>query len=297
MNSNAIVRSAPPRAPAHRGLANPLLWAYVCIGIVVGNASPHAYGDLVTLDELTTWTFTGTTGSYYNGDSGIGTNSQGWSSGGIRFGNAYNDSFGGFWNGFAYSNVAAPNTPGFGNQYAARPGAGVGGSGNYAIAYAGPYAFLNLSQTGTLESVAVTNTSYAYYSMRDGDPFSKKFGGPSRDEADFFSVVFTGYSGLDGTGDRTGEVEFFLADYRFADNALDYLIDEWTTVDLSSLGPSNSLRLSFTSSDRGEFGINTPTYVALDHFRFSAVPEPSSGLLGALALGVGWAIRRRSRGT
>ena len=91
-------------------------------------------------------------------------------------------------------------------------------------------------------------------------------------------------------------MDFYLADFRFADNALDYVVDSWTWVDLSSLGVVSSLSFSLASSDVGQFGMNTPAYFAMDNLAVAAVPEPSQAamLLGGLAL-VGLAVRRRSK--
>jgi hypothetical protein len=237
--------------------------------------------------------------SFYNGDSGIGTNTNGWSSGGVFFGNSYNSSFGGFWNGFSYSNVINTTTPGFTNQYAAyapaSPGAGAGGSNIYAVAYSGSHAFFNLPANTLLSSVSVTNTTYAALSMLNGDSFAKKFGGPSGNDPDFFRVTFNGFDDLNGTGTLIGSVTVNLADYTFANNSQDYLLSDWLNVDLTSLGNSRSVRLSFESSDVGAFGINTPTYVALDNLRLAAVPEPSSlAMLIIAGVGAGW-WRRRNR--
>lgn len=253
-----------------------------------------ATGDLVHFDELNSWTDTGPTGSYYNGDSGIGSNSLGWSSGQVHFGNQFDESFGGIWNGFAYSNINDSTTSGITNQYAAFPGTDVGGTGNYAVGFSGDHAFFNLPRTGVPQSVFATNTTYAALSMLNGDQFGKKFGGPSGDDPDFFSVTFSGFDDFNGEGNLTGSVEFFLADYRFDDNSLDYVLDEWEPVDLSSLGALRSVQISFDSSDVGSFGINTPTYVALDHLDFQVIPEPHAAGLMALLL-VGWWGTSRGR--
>lgn len=256
-----------------------------------------AQAQIVTFDELDVWTNTGPNGSYYNGDSGIGTNTNGWFSGGVFFGNSFNESFGGFWNGFAYSNVNDTTTPGFTNQYGAITGTGFGGGGNYAVAYAGSHLFFDLPEPSMVSSIQVTNTTYAAFSILNGDSFSKKFGGETGNDPDFFSVVFSGYDDFGGTGNLLGDVEFFLADYRFNDNSLNYIVDQWTEVDLSSLGFVRSISLSFSSSDVGPFGINTPTYVALDQIRFTPIPEPQTAiLLWMFSLGV-LAIRRRGSGS
>jgi hypothetical protein len=268
----------------------------------LGIAAVPAAADLVTFDELNLWSASTPQGTYYNGDSGIGDNSLGWSSGGVQFGNNYGfaPGFGDYWGGFAYSNVNNPSIPGFMNQYASITPTGVGGSGNYAIVYSGPQAFFNLPGLSVIHSIQVTNTAYAGLSMLQGDPYAKKFGGLGGNDPDFFSVRFEGYSGMDGSGSLLGVVDFYLADYRFDDNSLDYVIQDWTEVDLTPLGLVNSVRLSFNSSDTividGITYINTPTYAALDNLSFTAVPEPSS--LALCGIGAcGWMAWRRRRGS
>jgi hypothetical protein len=63
-----------------------------------------------------------------------------------------------------------------------------------------------------------------------------------------------------------------------------------------SLGPIDALKFDLTSSDVGQFVMNTPAYFAMDRIEFSTVPEPSSMLLAA-SLGCYGVVRRlRSRG-
>ena len=208
-----------------------------------------------------------------------------WEEDGVNFFNAYTPTFGS-WNGFAWSNIADSNTSGFGNQYAAFSGGGSDGAGgavageNYAIGFSNA-SYFNLPDHQDLDSVDLTNTTYAGISMRDGDAFAKKFGGDTGNDEDYFSVTFTGYDDFDLTGNAVGSVEFFLADYRFNDNSLDYIIDQWTNVDLRSIQFARSVELSFTTTDNGDFGPNTPLYVAIDNFSFSvtAIPEPGNLLL------------------
>jgi hypothetical protein len=77
-------------------------------------------------------------------------------------------------------------------------------------------------------------------------------------------VKFRGFSEAGTGGKVIGEVGFYLADFRFADNELDYIVDTWELVDLTQLSDAKSLGLSFESSDVGKFGINTPVYVVMD---------------------------------
>jgi hypothetical protein len=98
-------------------------------------------------------------------------------------------------------------------------------------------------------------------------------------------------TGLDGGGNPTGSVEWFLADFRFEDASLDFILDEWTFIGLNELGIVESLSFTMDSSDIGPFGINTPTYFALDDLLL--VPEPVAGLMLALGIGIALGVRRR----
>lgn len=224
----------------------------------------------------------------------------GFTSRGAFFNNNYDTTFGS-WAGWAYSNRTDIITPGFGNQYSAFATTGpLPGSSIYGVAYTGDpidfegydFSFINLPAGMGPESVFLTNTTYAALAMRDGDPFSKRFGGDSGNDPDFFRLVITGFGAANKQGTTVGEVEFFLADYRFVDNALDTIIDEWTRVDLSSLAGARSLGFSLSSTDNGPFGMNTPAYFALDNL--SVVPEPGSCVL--LLLGIGVIAGRRAVG-
>ncbi len=195
------------------------------------------------------------------------------------------------WSPWAYSQVTDNTTPGLGNQYSAKAGSGFSGSANYGISFgAGAALSFSIAQDFTGRGLYATNTTYAYFSMLNGDGFAKKFGGASGDDPDEFILTITGWIG--GTsGTQTGSVDFHLADFRFANNALDYIIDDWNFIDLTAIGTVDTLTFDYTSTDTGMFGINTPTYVALDNI--GAVPEPSSALLFMLGLAglIGWRSR------
>jgi hypothetical protein len=212
--------------------------------------------------------------------------SQGFTSGGVAFNNTFSDFGGGFttWAGFAYSNVRDSVTPGFGNQYAAfRPDAPTAG-GTYAVGFIDTFTpfepRITFASDVRAVSVLVANSTYTALSMRDGDAFAKKFGGATGHDPDFFKLTIQGF---DAANDPTGSVEFYLADYRFADDALDSIVSNFTRVDLGALGTVRSLGFGLSSSDVGQFGMNTPAYFTLDDLVI--VPEPSSAL--ALACGVG----------
>ncbi len=188
--------------------------------------------------------------------------------------------------GWSYSNQTDTTTPGFSNQWSAYAGSGFNGSSNYVLGttFNANEAYINLPTGTSIASLYVTNTTYAALSMRDGDAFAKQFGGALGTDPDYFKVTFTGFTQLNASGGITGNAEVYLADFRFADSAADFILDTWRFVDLTGLGHASSIGIAFESSDVGMFGINTPTYVAIDHLTVTtaAVPEPS--LLVALPI-------------
>lgn len=211
---------------------------------------------------------------YYDGSDGAG----GFSSGGAHFANV---NPGGFWSGFAYSQTTDTTTPGFGNQWSAFPGSGAGGSATYAVGYHDHFTpvipTLTFASPVDAIGVEITNTTYAALSMLDGDTFTDPFGAPGS-YPDWLLLTIAGF---DAGGTQTGAVDFYLGDYRFADDSLDYVVDTWTYVDLRPLGSISSLTFQISGSDVGSFGLNTPAYFALDNL---VVPEPGTGVLLALGL-------------
>lgn len=212
-------------------------------------------------------------------------------SGGFRFDNEFTDWGGGYtsWSGFAYAKQTDNTTAGFGNQYGPFPGtdgSGIAG-GTYAVAYGSDYGdsvvHFPAGQVGAPLSLKVANNTYAGVSMRDGDLFSKKFGGTSGLESDYFQLIIWGRN---AAGAVTGQIKVMLADFTSSDSAKDYLLDTWKTVDLSPLGSDvSSLTFSLNSSDYGSFGLNTPSYFLIDDLTVDLRPEI---IPGAEKLENGW---------
>ncbi len=185
----------------------------------------------------------------------------------FRFSNTFSRNDYGFglyesWNGMAYSRMQDDTTSGYTNQYSAITTGGAFSTENYAVFYISTDTdTIPLSRTTLLDSVYITNGTYPYLSMRDGDMFAKKFGGESGNDPDWFLLT------IQGIKDElvTGAVEFYLADFRDSNNDNDYIIDEWTKVDLSVLDSVDMLRIGLSSSDTGDFGMNTPAYFCMDN--------------------------------
>lgn len=226
-----------------------------------------------------------------------GTTSS-FSSGAASFDFVYTPAWGS-WHGWAYSNTTDQVSPGYANQFSAYnppSGGGVGSSANhinnFGLSYLAPTSELSLDKPSVVSSAYITNTTYAALSMLHGDAFAKKFGGASGDDPDYFKLTI---SGVDMAGQTTGSVDFFLADYRFVDNSLDYVVDSWTRVELSALGTVSKIHFALESTDVGVYGMNTPAYFALDDLAVTPVPEPGTValMLGGLGVLVGVARRRR----
>jgi len=195
---------------------------------------------------------------------------------GVTLNNSY-DSQSGSWTGFAISNMTDVTTPGWTNQYSAYPGSGADSSLNYGIGYWSP-VMTNMG-TQIFQTFEITNTTYAYLSMRDGDGYGKEFGSPldgnglddGTNGEDFYKVwiMCEGFGQIDS-------IEFYLADYRFADSAQDYIIDDWMTIDVTGIGfPVDQISFKFESSDNDPtWGIKTPAYFAIDNI----VTETLEGL-------------------
>lgn len=224
--------------------------------------------------------------------------SGGFTSHGVFFENTYNTTYN-FWSKFCYSNSTNTTTPGSSNDYSAYTGSGANGSANYAIYNGG-----NIDFNGEREmlSISVTNNTYAALSMLNGDAFGKQFGSINNAQGtpdgtngeDWFRLLIIG---VDQNGDNTDTVTFYLADYRFANNAQDYIVNTWQSVDLTSLGSVYGLNFALESSDVGGWGMNTPAYFALDNLSFNnftgleeqlsstihVYPNPTNGMLSVEA--------------
>jgi hypothetical protein len=103
----------------------------------------------------------------------------------------------------------------------------------------------------------ITNATYAALDMRDGSAFSKKFGGDSGDEPDFFRLLVKSVS---ASNDILNIDTIYLADFRFEDNTQDYILDEW---EMAEIVPCDRVDFELQSSDVGQYGMNTPAYFCL----------------------------------
>lgn len=207
------------------------------------------------------------TATFYNGSNGTPTvtSVNTFTSGNCMFPNKWNGSFGGYWeSGWAYSNMKDSTTSGSTNQYSARTAVGYTNSIIYAVGQGGAKLKFNATAQGKqMAGFYVTNSTYAFLSMKNGDMFAKKFGGTSGNDPDWFKLKVQKYLGGTLANDS---VTFYLADFRFSNNAQDYIVKTWQYVNLIPLGNADSLVFTLSSSDVGGFGMNTPNYFCMDDF-------------------------------
>jgi hypothetical protein len=185
----------------------------------------------------------------------------GFNDGHAYFPCVYDTSYGGFWSyGFAYSNMTDSVTSGYTNQYSAKTAKGYAGSNNYVVSY---YQDNILRLTGAaighpVSGFYITNSTFTYNSLRDGDFFTRKF-----HNGDFFKLTVKGYSaGLL----KPDSVTFYLADFLFPDTTMNYILKSWEWVNLLPLGNVDSLQFALRSTDNGLYGMNTPAYFCMDNF-------------------------------
>jgi hypothetical protein len=174
--------------------------------------------------------------------------------GSVRLFNYYKQTgSGGLWNGFAVSSRTDTIDKTNINLYTSIAGHGAMSSSNYAVIRDSAQIFLpSLGFYQQPKSVVLNNTSYMYYNMLNGSDICRKF-----TNGDWFRVVVTGMLGEE----ITGEVEFYLADFR--DKEL-VLIRNWTRLNLRALGAVDKILFNFTSSY--EEGCNHPLkFVCVDN--------------------------------
>lgn len=212
------------------------------------------------------------TEGYVNGSDLSG----GIASGGLFFPNSYNAQFGS-WSGFSVSSKADTATAGFGNQYSTYAGPAPDFTNKYGLVYlSGQTVFknANLNQSPKLTSFQFTNSTYTALSMKNGDAFTKKFGGVSGNEPDFLKIfVFNHFEGR-----ITDSAELFLADFTSSNNSQDYIVKNWRTANLNFLNPFDSISFKMQSTDIGSFGMNTPAYFCIDNIQYSATTEVTQKL-------------------
>ncbi len=189
-------------------------------------------------------------------------------SGTYAFGNTPNKAYKAY-TGYAICSDQSTEATGNYNIDQFRSAAGGAYEGNnYAVAYysapsvwfAGymdPILLTNSAEPQTITGFYITNTVYTLDAILNGDYASDAFA-----QGDYMSVTAKGYNG----SEKTGEVVFYLADYRSENADEHFALNTWRWFDLSSLGAITRLEFELFTTKSDAYGFTTPTYFCLDNF-------------------------------
>lgn len=175
------------------------------------------------------------------------------------------DEFGGYSNGGIYpSSLNDQFTTGVTNQYSTIVAGndwnhfGVVHYSDYNTKLGNNLAKFKLPMPTRVESIDIANSTYVFWAIKTGED---GFGVCNAyKKGDWFKVTFTGY---DDYGRKTGAVEHYLADFR---DGKSYIATDWETISLVGLGDYVSVvEITIDGTDRGDFGLNTPTYCCIDN--------------------------------
>lgn len=113
--------------------------------------------------------------------------------------------------------------------------------------------------------------SYPYYCIEFGDAYARAF-----NNGDKFTLTVHGIA-----ADETEKtVDVTLASYTNGNLTINR---GWKYVDLSALGAVNQLYFTMSSTDIGEWGMNTPAYFCMDKLSVASDPDSSLAHVSARA--------------
>ncbi len=212
----------------------------------------------------------------------------------VQFQRGWNNEFACCPSGWAISNQTDQVTAGPSSAFAARvQSTGGGGLNSDQFGVVNSYqrgeARVEFPQPVEVQGMYATNVTYTYLATVEGNDGAGFVKGPFA-EGDWLRVDVIG---LNDQQTETGRVPIYLVDYREGQTIA---IDEWSWFELGSLGNNvSALEFEMTSTDVGQFGMNTPAYFAVDDLTFRVVPEPSvlPSIVTAVLIGLGFGGSRR----
>lgn len=161
-----------------------------------------------------------------------------------------------FWCNWAVSNNNLSTAQSdYSHQYSTPLGACTGSK--YAVCYYAEYMgpayapAVKFHEAVNIKSLMLTNGTPVLLYISKQDSHSQW------EDTDKLTLVIEGAN----NGTSCGTVEVFLAE------GSNY-ISTWTAVDLSKLGTVDKLSFKMTSTDVGNWGINTPTYACIDDITY-----------------------------
>ncbi|MDB4347202.1 DUF4465 domain-containing protein [Bacteroidia bacterium] len=207
----------------------------------------------------------------------------------VVFNADFDTSYGGYWRGgFAVSSMTDTMDASFANLYSSANGKGANNSQVYLVGNDGDKnpVLETLPTVGStmasILSLYVSNTTYAYRAMKEGNRFSTKFSARNKDS--FVLWIFAENANNDS-------MRVDLADFTHSDTTKNFILDSWVKVSIPF--PATRLRFKLVSSDNGSFVMNTPAFFAIDNIEleyrtsieyipnssFSLYPNPANNII------------------
>ena len=170
--------------------------------------------------------------------------------------NGENTSFGG---GFTYTNKTDKMTPGYENISAITA---KGKNGKvYLTSNSNSYTPARITNLNPdkyeFKGAWVTNTTYAYLAIKDGNDDQGSVKG-AFESGDWFKLTAVGYQ---ANGAEIGRVDFYLADFR---DGKSKIVNTWEWFDWSYIEDADHIEFEMSSTDNNDYGMATPSYFCLD---------------------------------
>lgn len=178
--------------------------------------------------------------------------------GNAQLANVYNQTWAS-WQGFAFSKETDMETAGSTNQYSVYNTEAAGATVNFGVVYApeNSPAVMKFKQAVMLNSFSVTNATYAYLAMKNGDNFTTAYA-----EGDYLQLVVKGFA----TADATNSVFDFTVDLAKYTSSQQFMADQWIEVTIDENNNTEIMKLEFELKSSQN---STPAYACVDEFDFT----------------------------
>ena len=140
----------------------------------------------------------------------------------------------------------------------------------YLVAFPKSEIIFNTGKTYEPIGAYVNLNSYTYYCLLYGDAFARAF-----TEGDKLTLTIHGVD----EDENEKSLDFTLASYS---NGSLSACTGWAYVDLTALGEVNEIYFTMSSTDSGEYGMNTPGYFCLDKLMVKEVSGTSGVVMESL---------------
>lgn len=158
------------------------------------------------------------------------------------------------WGGFAMTNAQDTETGDYTNNSAIAGKAVF--SDAYVTAFHSAYnpSVISFADGGAHKMIGmyVTNSTYAYRVIENGNDYARKFATDDWFKLDIFGKTLA--------NEHTDTVSVYLADFR---EGKSHILGDWKYITLKDWEEVKSIHFHLSSTDNGDYGMNTPAYFCL----------------------------------